>query len=615
MLLLSKSCLALFITVSTLLPNIIGLPLGIQRTRSPSKSPLTARQIAQKVLPSVTYIEMENSDAKPPCYGSGFFISPTEILTNKHVVTCSGVGRGRVHIAGGGQSYPTTTIVAWPDLDVALVEAEGLRAPALPLDTNRKLLVGEDIFVAGNPAGLEGTFTKGIVSGIRSGDGLIQIDAPVSRGSSGGPVVDAYGKVVGVAVSSITDGQNLNFAIPAASLVTPLERMRRMLAEQRQKRAASHAAAGARVPAAPPMSTTRKELGQQQDWAKFFSPVVGDNVVRDELKVLLDSGLDVNSRDRHGHTAAHLAAILGQSETLSYLFSRGADVNARDRLGRTPLMLAAILPELSPSAAVTPWEGLWAESLCTGAGNENPFPKSADDQMGWHLRSQAQMHVVRLLLKAGADASLRDSGGMTALDHASASGPAGIDRLLVQGGKEEASGPALCMIGLQQSPKLHGFRLGMSLREVLARFKGFSLPPTDQCGQLTLRFNAAYGTLNEYVLRPQEFEGISSIHLAFVDGRLAFAQIFYHKSPWKNLDEYLAQVSTLLHLSSKWRPAAAGGNWTKAHGISCDGFKVIAGRALAPYVEIHDTSALVMLLQRVVESRSKMKREAEQKRG
>jgi S1-C subfamily serine protease len=174
---------------------------------------LSARRVAQKVLPSVVYIEMAGSGGGPGCYGSGFFVSRTEILTNKHVVTCSAPARGSVKLVGGDRVYAATTILAWPDLDLALVEVEGLSAPALPLAAG-PASVGDDIFVAGNPAGLEGTFTRGIVSGVRSREGLIQIDAPVSRGSSGGRVVDAYGRVVGITISSITEGQNLNFAIP-----------------------------------------------------------------------------------------------------------------------------------------------------------------------------------------------------------------------------------------------------------------------------------------------------------------------------------------------------------------------------------------------------------------
>jgi trypsin-like peptidase len=75
-------------------------------------------------------------------------------------------------------------------------------------------VVGDDVLVAGNPEGLEASFSKGIVSAIRSGSGLIQMDAAISPGSSGGPVVNQRGEVVGLAVSTLVEGQNLTFAVP-----------------------------------------------------------------------------------------------------------------------------------------------------------------------------------------------------------------------------------------------------------------------------------------------------------------------------------------------------------------------------------------------------------------
>lgn len=81
-----------------------------------------------------------------------------------------------------------------------------------------KISVGDDIYVGGNPKGLEGTFSKGIVSGVRPDAGLIQVDAAISPGSSGGPVVNNRAEVIGIVVSSLVDGQNLNFAIPSVHL-------------------------------------------------------------------------------------------------------------------------------------------------------------------------------------------------------------------------------------------------------------------------------------------------------------------------------------------------------------------------------------------------------------
>jgi hypothetical protein len=72
--------------------------------------------------------------------------------------------------------------------------------------------------VAGNPEGLEASISIGIVSAVRKERGLVQIDAPISPGSSGGPVVNQRGEVIGVAESSLIEGQNLNFAVPIGFL-------------------------------------------------------------------------------------------------------------------------------------------------------------------------------------------------------------------------------------------------------------------------------------------------------------------------------------------------------------------------------------------------------------
>jgi antitoxin component YwqK of YwqJK toxin-antitoxin module len=93
-------------------------------------------------------------------------------------------------------------------------------ANGTPLPTAKDVPVpGDEILVGGNPEGLEASFSKGIVSGIRPESGLFQIDAPISPGSSGGPVVNDRGEVIGLAVSSMVEGQNLNFAVPIRYLV------------------------------------------------------------------------------------------------------------------------------------------------------------------------------------------------------------------------------------------------------------------------------------------------------------------------------------------------------------------------------------------------------------
>jgi hypothetical protein len=85
--------------------------------------------------------------------------------------------------------------------------------------------VGDTVYAVGSPSGLEGTFSAGIVSGVRQmrETKLIQITAPISPGSSGGPVLDTNGDVAGVAVATYRGGQNLNFAVPVRAIRTLLK--------------------------------------------------------------------------------------------------------------------------------------------------------------------------------------------------------------------------------------------------------------------------------------------------------------------------------------------------------------------------------------------------------
>jgi S1-C subfamily serine protease len=101
--------------------------------------------------------------------------------------------------------------------DLAILQINGLVTEGAELSQRAMIDIGESVFAVGNPRGLEGTFSAGIVSAHRNikGLNLLQITAPISPGSSGGPIADERGEVVGLAVATFTGGQNLNFAIPA----------------------------------------------------------------------------------------------------------------------------------------------------------------------------------------------------------------------------------------------------------------------------------------------------------------------------------------------------------------------------------------------------------------
>jgi S1-C subfamily serine protease len=181
------------------------------------------RELAERGFRSVVLLAMNDSNGQPLCIGSGFFVSDDIVATNAHVI--QGAGSGSAKLVGQKQTFQVLgTLAVDLHADLALLKVSG-RAPSLGLSRGPAPAVGDSVYVIGNPLGLEGTFSEGIVSGVRATgtDSLIQMTAPISPGSSGGPVLDAAGEVIGVAVATFKEGQNLNLAVPVAYLERMLE--------------------------------------------------------------------------------------------------------------------------------------------------------------------------------------------------------------------------------------------------------------------------------------------------------------------------------------------------------------------------------------------------------
>ena len=180
-----------------------------------------ARLIARNIFPSVVMLEMRDGQNRPISLGSGFFVRPDVVVTNYHVIQNASSGSAKV--VGKSAVYPIEGIVGIDKArDLALLKLTGVRAKPVVLADISKIEVGQEVFALGNPKGLEGTISAGIISGSSlrevNNENLIQITAPISPGSSGGPVVNREGEVIGVAVASLKGGQNLNFAIPSSYL-------------------------------------------------------------------------------------------------------------------------------------------------------------------------------------------------------------------------------------------------------------------------------------------------------------------------------------------------------------------------------------------------------------
>jgi tetratricopeptide (TPR) repeat protein len=183
---------------------------------------LTAGQIAKRTFPSVVVLVAE--DRSGDAYlGSGFFVDDDVIATNYHVI--KGATKIVARRVGQKHVYQASILSTDEEKDLALLKLEGALARPLTLAKSNRIAVGDVVYVAGNPEGLEGTFSQGIVSALRGKD-YVQITAPISHGSSGGPVLNSRGEVIGVAAGAIEEGQNLNFAIPVSQLLLQVMRAR-----------------------------------------------------------------------------------------------------------------------------------------------------------------------------------------------------------------------------------------------------------------------------------------------------------------------------------------------------------------------------------------------------
>jgi tetratricopeptide (TPR) repeat protein len=173
--------------------------------------------IIKRVQPSIVSILTINSEGKVSGQGSGFFVNPAgDVITSHHVL--EGAARASV-INAEGKGFPIKRIVADdPDGDLIQVSVDLGDAEVRPLNLSPTLPeTGERVLVIGTPLGLEKTVSDGIVSAVRDVPGfgkIVQVTAPISPGSSGSPVVNMKGEVIGVATFFVIAGQNLNFAIP-----------------------------------------------------------------------------------------------------------------------------------------------------------------------------------------------------------------------------------------------------------------------------------------------------------------------------------------------------------------------------------------------------------------
>ena len=179
---------------------------------------LTSEQLAQRLRAS-TLVVTCILRGKPSRLGTGFVVGANGLIaTNAHVVSSCVELRVR---DSNAREYRAVLVRQNVERDVALITAPSVTAPAVTLGSTRELVAGTRILAVGHPEGFEYTVSDGIVSAIRvlaPNRRLLQLTAPISPGSSGGPVADFSGRVIGMTTMYFERGQNLNFAVSAEDI-------------------------------------------------------------------------------------------------------------------------------------------------------------------------------------------------------------------------------------------------------------------------------------------------------------------------------------------------------------------------------------------------------------
>jgi len=201
------------------------IPKPRSEIREPIAETLPPREVAAGALPSIVSIVVQDSKHQPLALGTGFYVQSGIIATNLHVI--KGAAGGYAKAIGKDDRLAIDGVVGLDALhDLVLLRVSNESTRSLPLGDDKAVEVGDPVFFVGNPVGLEGTFSQGIISARRrlQQDDFIQITAPISPGSSGGPVLNANGSVIAIAVATVRGGQNLNFAIPVSYLASLIEK-------------------------------------------------------------------------------------------------------------------------------------------------------------------------------------------------------------------------------------------------------------------------------------------------------------------------------------------------------------------------------------------------------
>lgn len=182
---------------------------------NPVSAVLTSEEIYQQCSPAVFYIALYDVNGRNYATASGFFIDESGIaITNYHVI--DGAVSATATLTDNTTHPISGILYANREDDYAVIKVEGSGFTALKTGDSSTISGGQMIYTIGNPEGLTNTISSGMISNPRRAEynDMIQISAPISPGSSGGALIDVYGRAIGITQGGYVSGQNLNFAVP-----------------------------------------------------------------------------------------------------------------------------------------------------------------------------------------------------------------------------------------------------------------------------------------------------------------------------------------------------------------------------------------------------------------
>ncbi|HUJ39033.1 MAG TPA: S1C family serine protease [Candidatus Acidoferrales bacterium] len=186
---------------------------------------LSAKALVQRESPAIVTVFNVGTSGRPEAMGTGFIVrADGVVVTNFHVVR--GATDAQVKLKTG-EIYDRVTVFDYDERrDIAILKIRARELPTVQLGDSEKVVPGDKAFAIGNPEGFDYTVSDGLVSARRviNGTEKLQITVPISHGSSGGPLYNEFGEVIGITTEGIMEGaQLINFAVPVKYVESMLE--------------------------------------------------------------------------------------------------------------------------------------------------------------------------------------------------------------------------------------------------------------------------------------------------------------------------------------------------------------------------------------------------------